>query len=62
MEGRDNYGVTLMGEQLYMFGGCELMRRCFDDLRVMNVTDACARNCNGRGVCRNNRCVCERGF
>lgn len=39
-----------------------MMGKCYDDFRVMNVTDACPNNCTGRGTCRNNRCNCNDGF
>lgn len=51
-----------MGSEIYLFGGCKMMGKCFDDFRVMNVTDACPNNCTGRGTCRNNRCNCNDGF
>lgn len=62
LEERENFGVGVMGSEIYLFGGCKMMGKCFDDFRVMNVTDACPNNCTGRGTCRNNRCNCNDGF
>ncbi|KAL4499312.1 hypothetical protein ABPG72_006898 [Tetrahymena utriculariae] len=59
---RDNYGLTLMGTNLYLFGGCQMMEKCYNDFLVMNITDICPKNCSGRGVCRNSRCQCYEGF
>lgn len=62
LKGRDNYGIALMGSNLYVFGGCEMMTTCFNDFFVMNITDVCAKNCTSRGICRNNRCSCYEGY
>jgi hypothetical protein len=38
------------------------MEKCNGDLFVMNLTEYCFNNCSGKGVCRNERCICDKGF
>lgn len=52
----DNSSISLMGADLYVFGGCKMMRKCYNDFLVMNISDVCPKKCHNKGICRNNRC------
>ncbi|EGR32384.1 kelch motif family protein, putative [Ichthyophthirius multifiliis] len=62
LEQMDNSSISLMGADLYVFGGCKMMRKCYNDFLVMNISDVCPKKCHNKGICRNNRCQCEEGY
>ena len=48
---------------LIIFGGCELDKKCFNDIYKMNITNLCPNNCNYNGFCNKKiGCICYESF
>ena len=46
-----------------IFAGCDMYRKCFNDIYIMNVNDPCPLNCSNQGSCKPGLgCVCKPPF
>lgn len=62
MTPREHFSLAQSGALLYIFGGAQFTNEAFNDLFVLDTKEPCPSNCSARGICRNDRCNCQRGF
>lgn len=48
---------------LVAFGGCEMHKKCFNDLNILNIEQPCPNDCSGNGSCKSKLgCQCLNDF
>jgi len=48
---------------LVSFGGCEMQKKCFSDINILNIENACPDDCSGNGFCKSKSgCQCNNDF
>jgi len=55
--------IAFFRSSLYLFGGCEMYKQCFNNMYIMNVDDECPLNCSSHGTCKKELgCACTMPF
>lgn len=60
---REGHTATFVRGQMFVFGGCQLTGKCYNDVVALDTLDPCPDGCGENGICFDQSfCECSHGF
>lgn len=60
---RSQINLQFFRGAIITFGGCEMNKKCYNDINVLNIIEACPNDCSANGNCKSKiGCECNNDF